>query len=207
MRGRFFNGVHTAHRFEVDGFERLAGNLFNRVTQRRFHNAAGRAEYNAAAGRESERHVERFRFQLVELNAKGANHALDFARGNDDIGLGNAVDLEFRQLCFELLRRARHNGDDDKVFAFASELFRQDILRNGSKHSLRRAAGGNVRQHLGIVRLAVLDPRRAAARKERQLFLLCESLNELGRFFEDRHVGGKAGVVNVLKAHELERGD
>ena len=205
--GGFLDGLHAADFLEVDGGERLVVELFDRVAEGGFHDAAGRAEDHAAAGGESHGHVERFGLELIELDAERVDHALDFAGGHDDVDFLLAVDVELRQLGFELLRRAGHDGDDHEVLALAAELFGQDLLGDGAEHGLRGTAAGEVRDHFGEVDLGELDPGGAAAGEHRERAAVGDAVDELGGFLEDGHVGGEAGVVDVLEAHELQGGD
>ena len=115
---------------------------------------------------------------------------------------------KLRPLRFELLGRARHDGDDLQVLALDLQLLGQHRLQQRAEHRLRRAAGGKIGQQFREVLLRVLHPARAAGGEHAAAFRPAVLRSqELRAFFDHRQIGGERCVVDLVEAQALERGD
>ena len=207
FEGRFLARSQAAGLLEIDLLKGFAADLFDREAQGRFHHAAGGSEDHAAAGGEAERHVESRRFEFIEFDSHRFDHRSEFYGGQHVIDLGTAVALELRQLRLEFLRGAGHHRNHDQIFRLHAELGGQGLAGDRAEDGLRRTGGGDVRQHFRVESLRELHPRRAAAGEHRQLAAGGQALDEFGGFLEDGHIRREAGVVDVVEAHHLHRGN
>ena len=78
------------------------------------------------------------------------------------------------------------------------------FLNQTTEHSLRRPAGRKVFCKFRIKCLTVVYPCRTTGCKQWNIFILLKSFQQLSRFFHNRKVRGKVGVVNLIKAHSPE---
>ena len=118
-----------------------------------------------------------------------------------------AIDGKLRALRFKLLGRAGHDGDNLDVLAVGLELFGKHRLQQGTKHRLRRAAGGKIGQQFREVLLRVLHPSRAAGGEHGQSSASRLAPQELRAFFDHREIGGERCVVDLVEAEKLECGN
>ena len=197
----------AAHFLEVDACQADARDFLDGEAQDRFGHSAAGAEDHAGARLEAQRHVERLRLQLPELQSGLLDHQRQFLRGQHVVDVGPTVGLELGQLGLVLLGRAGHDRDDDQVLRFHVQCFGQRRAGQRAEHLLRRTAARQVRQHFGAELFGELDPGRTARGELRQAFARRFALQELGGLFDDRQIGRETGVVDLVKPERLHGGD
>ena len=195
--GGFFDGLSAAHFLEVDGLE-LAVHHVRSGTERRFHDAARRTEYRAAARRHVERIVVILVGQVAELDARRLDHLGELARRYGDVH----VVVEFLTGDLELLCRAGYYAHHEQVFGIDAVLLAVIRFEHAAEHLLRGFAGGEIIQHVGIIVLHELYPAGAAGREHGQRLFAHDTLHQLGRLLHDGEVGGNVHVedLNVAQA-------
>jgi hypothetical protein len=113
----------------------------------------------------------------------------------------------------ELLGRAGHDGHHEDVLGLPAQLFGVVGLSQRAEHLLRRLAGGEVWEHVGVEMLHVVDPSWRAAGEHRKGYLLAveecllQACEQLGTLFHDGQVGGEVRVEHGIEAEPPERGD
>ena len=200
--GRLLDGVGTAHGKEVEHFK-VAVQHVRRRSQRRFHDAARRAEDGAAARRGREGVVELFVGQLRKLDARGLDHARKFARRDRRIDFA----LHFGAVALVLLRRAGDDGDGIEILGTDVVFFAPVRLEERAEHLLGRLAGREVGDHLGILLLHELDPRGAAGGEHGHRLARLDAVDELARLFHDGQVRGHVHVEHFAGTQTADRGD
>ena len=81
------------------------------------------------------------------------------------------------------------------------------FLEHGRKHLHGGAGGGEILQKFGPLVFHILHPRGAAGGHQRQVLAGFEPAQELGGFLAHGEVRAEDGVVHLVRAHDLERGD
>ena len=200
--GRLLDGVGTAYGKEVEHFK-VAVQHVRRRSQRRFHDAARRAEDGAAARRGREGVVELFVGQLRKLDARGLDHARKFARRDRRIDFA----LHFGAVALVLLRRAGDDGDGIEILGTDVVFFAPVRLEERAEHLLGRLAGREVGDHLGILLLHELDPRGAAGGEHGHRLARLDAVDELARLFHDGQVRGHVHVEHFAGTQAADRGD
>jgi hypothetical protein len=92
------------------------------------------------------------------------------------------------------------------IFGSMPRFSRQIGLGDLAHHRLRRARRRQQRQHLRVMLLGEVDPRRAA-RGEGRALLRLEVAEQFGAFLHDHHVGAEVGVEDHVGAEFAQRGD
>ena len=197
------DALHAANAGVGDFLQSIAGLALHNAADDSLCHAAGCAEDHTCTGAKTEGHIGRFVGQLIEADTGFLDHADELLRGENEVNIGLVAVLELFSGRFHLLGRAGHDGDVIELLAAFFFL----CAENGGEHLHRRLAGRNIVQILGILLLEILDPCRTAARKHRERAALLESLEEFRCLFHDGHIRRECGVVDLVCAHELERGD
>ena len=202
---RHTHAFHAAKTGIFNGHRRVFRFVRAAAARDRFRHAAGRAEDDAGAGRDAERHVHRFVFQIGEVDAAFLYHVDEFDRREHGVHVGLAVVGELLALRLALLRGAGHDGNVVDLAAVAVLLI--VIAQHGGEHLHRRLAGGDVAEKLGALILHILDPRRAAGGEHRERAAVFEPVHKLLRLDDRGEVGGERGIKHLGRAHEPERRD
>ena len=144
-----------------------------------------------------------------EVDPRLLDHPGELACRQDGVDRRAAVDEHLGPRDLELLRGARHDGDDEHLLRVDGLLLRPVGLREGAEHHVRRLARGEVRELVRELVLDVLDPARRAGGDHREDDVLPADrgerpVEELGPLLEDRQVGGEVRVEDVVEAEEAE---
>ncbi len=205
--GSLLYAVGAANLGEVKALERLAGELLNSGSQRRFHNAAGCAEDNSRAGGVAQRIVKLFIGQVLEVYSRALNHSAELSRGQRVVNIRIAGRRLIVALCLELLRRAGHDADNDDILRVDVHLLGIPGLDYRARHLLGRFAGREVIEHIRIVMLAVFYPSGRAGGYHREHAAVLDSAEELVRLFDNSEIRAEVGVKDLVEAEASERRD
>ncbi len=88
------------------------------------------------------------------------DHLAQLARREHHVHVADAAGGHLRPLTFVLLRRARHDRNDENILRPLVQLVGVIGLGQGPEHLLRRLACGKIRQHVGMEVLKEIDPAR-----------------------------------------------
>ena len=209
--GGFLDTVKAAGLMEFDLRQSLAGVKLVGGTKSSLHDTTGGTEDNGGTSRLTERTVEVLFRHIVEIEVALTDHMSQLASTERVVHIGIAVDAEFFTCTLALLGEARHDGNDNEVFAFDTQFGSQVVLCHGAEHTLRRLGGRRIFEQVGEVLLVEGDPCGAAAGEHRQFHGLAsegflEAAEELGAFLHDGEVGAPVGVVNLVEAKTTESG-
>ena len=205
--GRFLDTVGTANFFVVDLLEIFAGQNVSNGSERCFHNAAGRAEDGACAGADRHDRIKLVIGKIGELDTRGLDHLRKLSGGDGDVVVLHTVATLIVTGDLELLGYAGHDRYDNDVVRIDAGFLCIIALDHSALHLLRRFAGGQMGEKVGIVVLAELDPAGGAGGDHRQCAAFLDSLDELGALFHNGEVSAEVGVKYFVKAQHLERGD
>ena len=199
------HAVHAAKARILNGHRRVFGFVRAAAARDRLRHAAGRAENDAGAGRDAERHVHRFVLKVGEVDAALLDHVDKLDRREHGVHVGLAVVGELLALRLALLRGARHDGN--MVYLTAVAVLFVMIAQHGGEHLHRGLAGGNVAEKLGALIFDILDPRRAAGGEHRERAAVFQPVHKLLCLNDRGEIGGERGIEHLGRAHEPERGD
>ena len=170
--------------------------------------AAARAEDLRRAGAHAVGQVGGFLLQHLEADAGLLHHLHDLLRGEHKVDVGDAVGVaELLAPRLHLLGGAGHDGDVEGRAAVLGVLLAVVFLEHGRKHLHGGAGGGEILQKFGPLVFHILHPRGAAGGHQRQVLAGFEPTQELGGFLAHGEVRAEDGVVHLVRAHDLERGD
>ena len=200
--------VLAPHRKEVGIFQLATGDFLGGIAKHGFADSARVAENDAGAGFESHRHVKRFGLKPGKAQAGLLDHARQFLGREHVVDLRQAVAAELGSLGLEFFGRAGHDGDDDEVFAFDAEFFRQQFLAQRARAfagaiCTRRGWAGAPGKYCS----ANFTQPGTAAGEQRQFLAFGLALQKLVRLLDDREIGAEGGVIDFIEPEPLERGD
>ncbi len=205
LYGGFLNSLNAADSGEVHILKGLAGNLIS-GTQSGFHNSAGCAEDYGSAGGRAEHRIEILVSQLHEVDACHLNHLCKLAGGDDLINIRLARSGQLRALCLELLRGAGHDGNNLNVLLVPAHLIRIIALDDSAFHLVGALAGAEIRDELGIIGFAELNPSGRAAGNHRENPAVVHAVEQLGGFLHDGKVSAEVGIEHLLEAKATQSG-
>ena len=148
--------------------QRPAGDDLVGGPQGRFHHAAGVGEDVGGTAGKPQGGIHLFVGQAVEIDARGVDHLAQLARGEHHVNVADAAGGHLGPLAFVLLRRARHDGNDEHILGPLVQFIGVIRLGQGPEHLLRRLATGKVRQQVGMEVLEEIDPARRTTGEHRQ---------------------------------------
>ena len=160
---------------------------------------AGSAEDLTCAGSDSEGIVKLFALEIFEHNTCALDHAGEFSGGDGYIDIRDSLVGQLGSGDLEFLGCAGDHADHVQILGIDVVLLSIVALEESAEHALRGFAGGQVRQHCGIVVLHELDPAGAAGCKhgKRRLveFLGGDAADELVGLLQDGEVGSDVHVA------------
>jgi len=210
----FFNSLQTGDGRDVQVVERqfAPGDEFVGGAQRGFHHPAGIGEDVGGAGAEAERCIHFRIFQGLEVDAGLGDHFAKLAGGEHNVNVLRTAGIHFGTRGLELFGGAGHNGNHEHFLGFLAKLLGIVGFDHGAHHLLRRFAGGEIGEHVGVVIFHEGDPAGRATGKHGQgdVFLIdqgaLEAGEQLGALFHDGEIGGKVGVEDGIESHAAQRG-
>ena len=202
--GRFLDAVGAADLLEVGPLEGLAGELLDRSTKGRFHDAAGGAEDDGCAGAGAQGMIKVLVGQIQEADAGALDHAGELTGGHGVVHVGQAGAGLVVAADLELLGGAGHDGDGDDALRVDAHLLCKVALGDRALHLLGALAAGEVLGEFGVVVLAELDPAGGAGGDDRQLAAVLDALDELVGLLHDGEVGAEVGVEDLVEAESSQ---
>ncbi len=198
--GCFLDAREPAHVVEFQRLRLFARNFFVNGAERRFHDAARRAEDCAGAGACAERAVKLAFRQVFEGKADVADQLDEFAGGQHSVHVAHSVAANFRTRRLEFLRGAGHDGDGKDILDRDARVLRVISLGNRAEHGHRGFRRGKVRQKLRIVLFDEIDPAGAAGSHHRHDAAVLDAVQQLRAFLHDGEVGAEVRVEDPVEA-------
>ena len=204
--GSFLKSLGTSYLVELDRIVILAGENVVSGSESRLHNTAGSAEDNCRTGVYTKRIVKLFVGKRSELKTGSLDHAGKLTGGESNVNVCDAFACcgHIISLYLKLLSGTGHNGYYKDILGVVAHLVCPVGLDERAAHLLRRLAGGEVTDELGVVVLAELDPSGRAGGDHRKGAAVLYSVKKLGSLFNDGKVCCGVGVKYLFKADSAQ---
>ena len=203
---RFLDAVGTAYLVEFKLGVILAGENVVSGTESCLHNAAGSTEDNSRTGVNAESGIEFLVGKSSELDAGSADHLSKLTGGKCNVNVNDAFACRAHIISayLELLSGTGHNGYNEDILRIVAHLISPVGLDKSAAHLLRRFARGKVVDHIGVVKLAELNPSGRARGDHRKSAAVLNALKKLGSLFNDGEVSRGVGIKYLLEAKSSE---
>ncbi len=205
--GSFLDTLNATHIGKFNGGALgLACQLPYRCAESSLHYAARRAEDDRRARACTERTVAYLVGQVVEHDTRLLDKASQLTCCDGRVKIGNARRGLIVPANLVLLGCAGHDAHAENILGILAKLLRVVGLDNRAEHLLRRLAGGQIRDKLGEVVLAVANPPGRAACDHRQHAAVLHSVDKFSGFFHNGEVCREIGVEYLVEAESAHCG-
>ena len=114
------DAVHASDAGEADLLQVFRAAAVYKTSQDCLCHSSGHSEDRACAGRQSERHIQRLRLYLRQVDARLLDHAGDLSRREHIVYILLAIRIMLRPCDLCLLRCTRHDGDHHRLLRLFS---------------------------------------------------------------------------------------
>ena len=145
-----------------DLMHRFFAVVIGQATKHCLSHTTGYTEDHTAAGTKSKRHITGFRFEKREFDTKVVDHTKQLCGCDNDICILFSLGKTIRTNSFRLLRSTWHDGNHNSFLPLCMLRITEILFDDCGKHSLRRTAGGQVRNIIFVLIGYEFDPCRTA---------------------------------------------
>ena len=158
----FFDAFFSTDTALCDLMHRFFAVIVGQTTKHRFRYTTGYTEDHSTTGTKSKWHITCFRFKNCEIKAEVVDHTKQFCSCNYNIGILFSLGKAVRANGFCFLGGTRHDGNHHGFLALRMFRITEILFDDCGKHSLRRTAGGQVRNIVFVLIGYEFDPCRTA---------------------------------------------
>ena len=204
--GSLLESLGTTNLAEYEILVVLAGENVVSGSESRLHNAAGSTEDDCGTGVNTERIIEVLVGKSGELNTCTSDHSCKLTGGESYVNVSDTLACggHIVSAYLELLSSTGHDGYNEDILGVDAHLVCPVGLDERAAHLLRRLAGGEVTDVLGVVVLAELNPSGRAGGNHRKSTAVLNALKKLGSLLNDGEVSCGVGVEYLLEAETSE---